>query len=254
MRKIVFIWLLVILISGCAVFKSNTLRDNRLFEDNLDEQLFEGIERQNLTSNGFNIQKAEIEIKTQGRAEKLLGSLKFEYPDKYLISIKSKTGIEAARIYINKDSILVNDRINKKMYYDSAGHIKIKYGFSGSEIPVIFGDFIADKTRAATKPNCKNGSMELDTYLKGTKINYVIDCRKAKLQKSVIMNSINEVGMIILYDDYLKYSSGLIPGIISMNDLQKDIKIEIKIKKIETPWIGKIDFIPGKNYEILQLP
>lgn len=241
------------MISGCAVFKSNTIRDNRLSENNLDIQLFERVEMQNLTSNGFNIQKAEIEIKTKERTEKLLGSIKFEYPDKYLISIKSKSGIEIARAYLNKDSVLVNDRINKKMYYDSAGRIKIRFGFSGSEIPLIFGDFYKDKT-LANNANCINGIMELDESLKGTKINYVIDCRDAKIQKSVIMNSRNEAAIAILYGNYIKYMSGLYPGIISIVDLQKETKIEIKIKKLESPWIGKIDFIPGKNYEILQLP
>jgi hypothetical protein len=244
----------VILISGCAVFKTNTLSDNRLSDDVLDAQLFESIEKQNLTSNGFNVQKAEIVVKTKDRTEKLLGSIRFEYPDKYLISIKTKSGIEVARAYLNKDTVLVNDRINKKMYFDFTGQFKKKYGFSGNEISLIFGDFYTDKTKEAFKANCKNGIMELDANQKGAKINYVIDCRKAKLKKSLIMSSLNVPGLSLLYDNYIKYGSGLFPGDIIISDLKNDIVIEIKIKKLEAPWSGNIDFIPGKNYEILQLP
>ena len=71
--------------------------------------------------------------------------LKFEYPDKYLISIKSRTGIEGARIYISEDTILFNDRINKKMYYGSSLYLKRKYGLTTNFLPLIFGDIVSRK-------------------------------------------------------------------------------------------------------------
>ena len=40
-----------------------------------------------------------------------MATIKYELPDKYLISIRSKAGIEAARIFITKDTVLINDRI-----------------------------------------------------------------------------------------------------------------------------------------------
>ena len=40
----------------------------------------------------FFIQKAEIEVINQDGKEKYLSTIKYEKPDKYLISIKSRTG------------------------------------------------------------------------------------------------------------------------------------------------------------------
>jgi hypothetical protein len=90
--------------------------------------------------------------------------------------------------------------------------------------------------------------------MRGTRVNYVIDCRKAKLMKSDIMNSLNVSGITLLYNNYVNFSAGLYPEKINIMDLKNDIQIEIRIKKLEVPWIGKIVFIPGKNYEILPLP
>lgn len=254
MQKINFIWLLIILTAGCSVFKNNIGSDYRLSNGLNDGRLIESIEKQNITANSFYIQTAELEIITESGSEKLLGSLKFESPDKYLISIKSRTGIEGVRIFLSRDTVLVNDRINKKVYYGSANKMNLKYGISFSEIPVILGDFIFDTAQDNIITNCIDGSMDIDTYLKGTKLKYVIDCPKGKLRETIIINDLNKAGIAILYSDYLKQSSGFMPGLIQMNDLQRKIKIKIRIRKMVSPWEGKIDFIPGKQYEILQLP
>ena len=255
MQKIVFILLIVILTSGCSVLKRNADSNNRLFDYITSEKTIESVEKQNITAHSFFIQKAELNIQTQdGVIEKLFGSFKYESPDKYLISIKSRTGIEAVRVFISKDTVLINDRINKKMYCGSVSQMKHKYGISVSEIPIIFGDFIFDKTQDKIFANCTEGSMEIDTFLKGAKITYIIDCSKEKLKKASITGSLNRDVIDILYSGYLKYRTGIIPGAIQINDLQRRISIGIRFRKIETPWNGKIDFISGKQYEILQLP
>ena len=59
-------------------------------------------------------------------------------PDKFLISIKSHTGIEVARIFLTGDSIMINDRINKKLYYGSTSYLKNKYGLTTAVFPVIW--------------------------------------------------------------------------------------------------------------------
>ena len=254
MQKVNFIWLLILLTAGCSVFKNNIGSDYRLSNGLNDGRLIESIEKQNITANSFYIQKAELEVITESGSEKLLGSLKFESPDKYLISIKSRTGIEGVRIFLNRDTVLVNDRINKRMYYGSTNKIKLKYGVSFSEIPVILGDFILDTVHDNIITNCIDGRMDIDAHLQGTKLKYVIDCTKGKLKETLIINDLNRAGIAILYSDYFKYSTGFMPGLIQMNDLQRKIKIKIRIKNLESPWNGKIDFIPGKQYEILQLP
>ena len=116
MRKIVIILFLAIIAGGCYVNRkaANVVTLSDGVAEN--ETILERTERQNITSRGFNIQKAEIEFNNQYGNQKFLASIKFEYPEKYLISLKSRTGIEGVRVFINKDSVFVNDRINKKLY------------------------------------------------------------------------------------------------------------------------------------------
>ena len=115
MRKNALILLLIYCITGCSVVKRETNTDF-LSEENQTNS-YEQIRALNITNKDFNIIKAEIDISTDNEKQKLLGSIKYKTPETYLISIRNKSGIEAARILITSDTIMINDRINKKLYY-----------------------------------------------------------------------------------------------------------------------------------------
>lgn len=253
MRKINFILFLVILSTGCSVIRIEGNRNYGLSNEIIAERLFESIKKQNITTNSFFIQKAEIKISTQEGTEKVLGSIKFESPDKYLISIKSRAGIEAARIFISDDTILINDRINKKQYYGSPQYLKRKYGITASVLPVIFGDYITDNLSDNSQAKCLDGKLDMDCIAGGIKIKYVIDCKKGKTILAIPENGLNNGGIEIQYSDFFKKVDVITAGKIEIKDFQRMTRIEIKIQKIESPWNGNIEFIPGNKYEILQL-
>lgn len=253
MQKINFILLLLIISSGCSVLRNGGSR-NYINSDNvIDERIEESIRIQNLSSKGFYIQKAEIEYLNRDGSQKLLANIKFESPDKYLISLKSKAGIEAARIFITKDTVLINDRINKKLYYSEPDYLKRKYGIAGATFPLVFGDYIGDKIIDGNEVKCFDGKIAIINILKGVKINYVIDCRKGKIVSSIIENSLNKGNIEIKYSHFFKVGNILIPEDIDIIDLHREISVKVKIDKIEVPWKGNIEFVPGNNYEILQL-
>lgn len=238
---------------GCSVIKNRKSKNDNISIEIVNENVLEYAKNQNITTNGFYIQKADIEIYTSEGREKVLGSLKFENPDKYLISIKSRSGIEAARIFISNDTILINDRINKKLYVGSPKYLKIKYGIPASVLPVVFGDVISDKYSYDGKTDCSEGKLNVSVILEGVKINYVIDCKKSKSISAVTENSLNKDRIKIEYDDFKKNGNKMIPARIDIKDSQSKTTIEIKILKIESPWNGNMDFIPGNKYEVLQL-
>lgn len=253
MRKINFILFLVILSTGCSVIRIGGNRNYELSNEIIAERLLENIKKQNITTNNFFIQKAEIEISSQEGTEKVLGSIKFKRPDKYLISIKSRAGIEGARIFISDDTILINDRINKKQYYGSPQYLKRKYGITASVLPVILGDYITDNFSDNSQAKCSDGKLDIDCIVGGIKIKYVIDCKKGKTILAIPENSLNNGGIEIQYSDFLKSGDIIIAGKIEIKDFQGMTTIKIKIQKIESPWNGNIEFIPGNKYEILQL-
>ena len=253
MQKISLILFLFILFMGCSVTRNGSSKNYGWSNEILSEKIIESIKKQNITSNSFYIQKAEIDISTQNGREKVIGSIKFESPDKYLISIKSRSGIEGTRIFISNDTILVNDRINRKQYFGSPEYLQRKFGVTLSILPVILGDYIMDNLVDNNQTKCLDGKLYIDCISGGIKIKYVIDCKKGKTILAISENRLNYGGIEIQYNDFLKVGEILTPGKIEIHDNLRMTKIEIRIRKIESPWNGNIEFIPGNKYELIQL-
>lgn len=252
MWKIRFILFLLIFSSACSVIKTGRNKNYGISKEIISDKLFESIKKQNITLNKFYIQKAEIEISSQEGTQKVLGSVKFEKPGKYLISIKSNTGIEIARIFISEDTILINDRINRKQYYGSTQFLKSKYGITASVLPVLFGDFIDDNLYD-NKSICTDDKLDRIGLIDGIKIKYIIDCKKEKIISAIPMKRMSEHNIEIKYSDFFKNGNIISPGEIEINDFLKKIKINIKIKRIESGWNGNVEFISGSRYELIPL-
>jgi hypothetical protein len=253
LRKITLIFFLGIAVSGCSVTRnsSKTLSADKgiTFSDNV----LEDVKRQNITNNGFFIQKAEVEIVTQTMNENFIATIKFSFPDRYLISLKTRTGIEGARIYINKDSVIVNDRINKKLYFVNELYLEKNFGISQDLLAVIFGDIVVDSRDSSKKVICVSNRSEAEFISKGVRFRYLIDCEKRKSVSTKLINNYVQNGVEIEYRKFIKRSGVLIPGEIEVVEAKTNTKIIIKILKIESPWNGNFDFIPGKGYELIEL-
>jgi hypothetical protein len=253
LQKIGFALFLVIFITGCLAIKNQDVKSSLVSNDLEEKILLKRVEKQNITNESYIIQKAIVEIITPEETKKVLVNIKFEKPDKYLFSIKSRTGIEVSRIFISADTILVNDRINKKLYYGSSSYIKVKYGFSISVLPVILGDYIEGKILEGGIGNCSYGKRNIVCTINGININYIIDCRKGKAISVTNDNGIYDNGIKIQFKDFKKEGMTVFPGSIFIDDFKGNSKINIKILKFESQWNGKIDFVPGDKYEISKL-
>jgi hypothetical protein len=209
----------------------------------------ENVRNKNLTDKGFFISKAEISVTGKDMNEKVLCSIKYNVPGKYLITLRSRSGIEAARLLITEDTVLMNDRINRKLYYGSGKSLQIKYGFSDLMIPVIFGDYIGKDESNEGFVNCLEGFLRKRAEIGSTVVDYIIDCRKEKPVKASAGN--NELN--IDFRSFRKIGESMIPGEIEIVDSYRRIKVMLKIDKIEYPWEGSIDFVPGSNYERIPL-
>jgi hypothetical protein len=251
--KIVTIVILVFISSGCSVLRNKSYGNQEISKEYISENILKSVTNQNITNNNFFIQKAEIEILVQNNRQKLIGSVKFVHPDKYLISIKGRTGIEAARIYTSGDTMLINDRINKKVYSVSALYLKRKYGISRDFLPLIFGDIVLDKNPKDIKTICIGDKISFNCAVKGILMNYEISCKRGKtiLVKQLESNNLSSIK--INYDNYIKNGNLLMPRSIELIDTQRNIRLKIKVEKMQQPWTGKIEFIPGKNYETIEI-
>jgi len=244
---------MMLLISGCSISRVGRIKNCIPEKEITGGMLTEVLQEQNLTSSSFFIQKAEIEIVGPEGTEKLIANVKFKKPDEYLISIRNKTGIEAARIFINADTILLNDRINKKLYCASPKYLKKKYGLTTSVLPLIFGDYIGSNLFGNSINKCTNGELNINTIVDGVKIKYLIDCNKAKSITAISESNLNAGGIEIRCNRFFKEKERFIPGKVEIRDFQSETIIILIIKKMSSSWDGTIEFIPGNRYEIIQL-
>jgi hypothetical protein len=253
LRKVAIIIFIGLLAGGCALTKRAGNGTISLNEAAQSGNILEDVARQNITSAGFFIQKAEVEFNNQNGKQKFLASIKFEHPDKYLISIKSRTGIEGARIYITKDSVIVNDRINKKMYFGTTFSLIRKYGLSQSLLPLAFGDLLIEKNQQKLIEKCLDGNLVFNCILRGVSLNYMLDCKKSKSLKVTLRNNYLQKDVNIVSEGYFKTGNILTPRVVEVEELNTNIKIRIRYIRIEFPWNGKIKFVPGKGYELIEL-
>jgi len=252
LRKIAIILITGILLTGCSLLRKTKSEKQSVFNQT-SGNILELVNKQNITNGSFFIQKAEIELITKDEKTKFIASIRFEYPDKYLISLKSRTGIEGARIYVSKDTILVNDRLNKKMYFVKAYYFSRKYGFDQSLIPLVFGDIMLEKKCESQLTGCIEEKANVGCYFKGLSLKYIIDCNKGKVLMVNNLNSYNQSDMAIIFSKYLKLNDILIPGNIEFSDSQYNVSVRIRILKVDYPWDGRVKFIPGKGYELIEL-
>jgi hypothetical protein len=245
---------MVVLCSGCSVSR----KQRRTSETDTIQvprgDIYESLINQNITNKSFFIDKAEFRIKGSGGEKTGIATIKFKPPDKYLISIKSKAGIEIARIYLSEDSIFVNDRLSKKLYYGSTSYLKSKYGLTTAVLPLIFGDFLNENIYDNNKPDCEDGKIKMEAIIKDIKINYVVDCKYGKSILALPANEEMSGRMKIEYGKFFMSNDIYIPGIVKISENQNNTRIEIKIKRIIFPWEGSIEFVPGKQYEKIHLP
>jgi hypothetical protein len=253
LRKVPIILFILLMNGGCSVFRNQETRNTALADNTNISNLSERIKNHNISADNFFIEKAQIQVSGPDGDQKFLGSLKFEIPDKYLISLKSTTGIEAMRIYISGDTILINDRFNKKLYIGNSQYIRRKYGVPVSLLPLILGDFFATDLNDRLELKCNEGKLDLNEGQSGLMIKYVIDCNKAKVVSIGVENSLNQAGIQISFQKFLEKENILMARSIFIVDIQKHTTINIKIDKFQLPWDGKVEFIPGNRYELVQL-
>jgi hypothetical protein len=244
---------LPIFFAGCSVIGRSGKSVTMGYTNTEGGSILEGTINQNITNSGFFIQKAEIEIISQTGKEKYLASIKFEKPDKYLISVKSRSGIEGARIYMSGDSIIVNDRINKKLYSGNAFYLKRKFGLTPRFLPLLFGDAILDKNCQRSDEKCAENKIVTECQARGTILNYEIDCNRRKVIKVEQVDSFDKHAVKLSFGNFFSVGSSLVPKIIEFEDSQLNTIVKIKILKVESPWSGSIKFFPGKGYELIEL-
>jgi hypothetical protein len=253
LQKIVFILIFYLLTVSCSITRNSHIRKNEFSEGFETENILESVRKENITNRSFFIQKAEIDIKSLSGRQRIIGSIKFDLEKRYLISIKSLSGIEAARILISNDTVLINDRLKRTLFSGSTSFLTNKYGIPITVIAGLLGDFIYGGTEEESRSNCRDGKLSINFIENEVNVKNLIDCTKKKVVLTVYEKRNEDGKKEISFDRFERSEDIVSPRRIEYKDFYNHVTITILIKKFESPWDGIIEFIPGKNYKLIRL-
>jgi len=203
----------------------------------------------NLTINDFNIVKANVEVTNNGEKQKLIASIKYRKIGNYLVTIRNRTGIEAARALVTTDTVLINDRIYRRLYCGSNDYLLKKYGVSADLLPLVFGDYLGGLTEVEVIKDCRNGISEIQGYHLNKELWYSVDCKRAKVTSVTVSEKNGTAGINMIFGDIRSEGNFVYPCRISLEDVSGKTKISIEIVSVDFTDQRELEFIPGKNYE-----
>lgn len=212
----------------------------------------EEIEKGNITNESFYIQKIVVKMISGEEKRSFLASIKYQRPDSFLISVRAATGIEIARILLTKDTILINDRINKILLHGSEIEARKKYGMDSRVFAVILGDLIISKKEKISNNKCDNGYATYEVPFENGIIKYSINCNLRKAESVSIKNEI-ENNQIKISLSYKRIEKRTLPKKVIISNFNGIELLKISYGKIDIPYEGGLIFIPGKNYELVKI-
>ena len=246
MRKKVIIFLLTVNFS-CSVerFGSN---QEPIYVKNKIESIVYNTCKNNITNDNFLIEKGEISIKSKDERKRYIFTVKHKKTDEYLISVRNNIGLEGARIFLSDDTVLINDRIRKRLLYGTKNSIENIIGLPSSCLKMAFGDIIIGSDSSKRKIDQINNRIVVSEYLPGMISKSVINPRLCKV--NTVECGINS-GKGTIFFKYSKFNrkGKLFPAIIEIRNEKEDESVSIRIKKLQLPWNGEIEFVPGNGYK-----
>lgn len=119
MSKYILLFLLIIVTSSCAIFKSHRVakvRTNEINSDSINERV-----HANYFAYKYLSAKAKIQVISTEEKTDFTASIRIKNDSAIWVSISPGFGVEVARIMMTADSVRVLDRIHKKYFsYDYA--------------------------------------------------------------------------------------------------------------------------------------
>lgn len=251
MRKALIFILLIVSVSCTARRYTGHTYDQGIRST---EEIWKSVQKNNLTNESFYIEKGSFILQNKGVRNQYLFSVKFQKPEKYLISIKNMAGIEGARIFLTGDTLLINDRLNKKILFGEPKDVERISGINSQLICIFFGDIQGKINGSFIEQTPAIADIISMETIDGKRIESVIDLKLKKVLTVSVFNSSGKAenikdSMVLRYSKYSKNEKH-IPENITVSDIGKNILARMKIGKIQILWDGEIEFVPGKGYKI----
>jgi len=236
--------LAVIFIGGCGTTGKVNLSESLCGNP---EKVIEVTTKRNLSEYGFYIQKGKLSIEEGGKKTKLLFTMKYIREENYLISVRSETGIEALRVMISKDTLLVNDRINREVLYGNPEDFRRISGIPADLLKICVGDIAGNDLKLVKEREIKSGIIDVYSNSAGIRLVSSVDCKLNKVRKARIYTDDEKIMLELNYSDF-RGTDLLIPGSTNITDSNKNVRIKLNVRRFIIPWHGDLEFYPGTGF------
>jgi hypothetical protein len=253
LQKVIIILVVFTITVGCSITRRQINTGLNDSVDSVPNALLNSVVEQNVARGSFFITKADVEVVSQKDRKVFVASIKFTLPDMYLISLKSKTGIEAARIYLTNDSVLINDRFNRILYYASTDKFFKKFGVNFEYASLFFGDYKDIKCLSDDTITFENDRINIKCRDNETELIYEIDSKRNKVVGLRLGHEHTQREILLSFKDFIRLNNILLPQRIDIIGIDNIELININIRKINLPWEGDIEFVPGNRYERIEI-
>jgi hypothetical protein len=221
--------------------------------DEANETILTDVAKNNISNYGFNISRADIIYSLDGVSGKLTVGIKSRGLDTLLVAVRHSTGVEIARIFLTTDTLLINDRINRRVMYGDPEYLEKRYGIERNMILLVLGDIFLMQTDRNRNENCQKGLLSIQTRLEDGRINYEIDCKLRKITSATLNRASTNDRITVSYSNFIKRGNHILPGRIEVEDMKNRAVIRVDIRSVDIPWKGNIDFVHGTRYKIMRI-
>jgi Domain of unknown function (DUF4292) len=244
----------VILFSeSCSVSRRSGSKKISSGRPGVTSDIASSITANNLSGQNFFIRRANISLTKDNITSQFSANIRYKLPYTLLITVKSKIGIEAARAYLTKDTLLINDRFNKRLITGSPEKLQSRYGISSDMIFALLGDFIIENKDEKRILNCNNGFYSGSYTLDDRRVDYKIDCDRKKVTEAYFEGGLTTGNISMVFSRFRSMNGAMVPQVVSLSDDLSGLKIIVEIEDVEIGWNGEIDFVPGKEFEVVYL-
>lgn len=111
----------------------------------------------------------------------------------------------------------------------------------------MLGDLVMNERTKERTEEKVNNNLNIVQNKHGILWKSVLDTKIGKLKAIIIYGTDNHENINIEYSKF-KGENHLFPGIIDFEDQKRKISARIQLIRVEIPWKGEINFVPGKGY------
>jgi hypothetical protein len=238
--------IILVFFSGCSPARFNKGSNPVLTSEGAGEMI-EKIIGNNLSEENFFIEKGSVSLNIEEKTSRYYFTLKYRKPDIYLISVRNAAGLEGARIFFSGDTIMINERMGKRVIFGKIEDVERRLGFPFFTLKLAFGDLYIDNKIRINETERFSNKITVNQNYQNKDLTYFLDLKVQKAEKVSYYDLEKNERIEIIYSKFDKKEYHF-PHLVEIKDEKRKISAKLRIDRVVIPWNGIIEFIPGAGY------